>query len=116
MKSAGERAAIRTEAMAEMTFSSLGPQVSGAVIQVRASDPGPAPEPEHLNLIPDGRDPGPENGCGANHPVSGLPLSSWFEARLTTLGQPRLSEGAQPYLIHRKVGARRRRVRSPRNH
>ena len=47
--------------MAEMTFSGLGPQVSGAGIQVRASDPGPAPAPEHPNLIPDGRDLGPES-------------------------------------------------------
>ena len=42
--------------------------------QVRESDPGPAPEPEHPDQIPDGRDPGPENVSPANHPVSGFPL------------------------------------------
>ena len=25
--------------------------------------PAPAPEPEDPNLVPDGRDPGPESGC-----------------------------------------------------
>ena len=34
--------------------SGLGPQVPGSGYQVRASGPGPAPEPEQLNLIPAG--------------------------------------------------------------
>ena len=58
----------------------LGPQVSGAgyLVQVRVreiSNPEPGPEPEDLNLAPDGRDPKPENVPPANHPVSGFPLS-----------------------------------------
>ncbi len=47
----------------------LGSQVSAAGSPVRVigygygcgPEPEPAPAPEHLNLGPDGRDPGPEN-------------------------------------------------------
>jgi hypothetical protein len=47
-----------------------------AQVRVRESGPEPVPEPENLNLIPDGRDLGPENDFmpAAFYPVSGLPL------------------------------------------
>ena len=45
--------------------------------RVRKACPGPVPEPEHLNLMPDGRDLGPENKfSAATYPVSGFPLSA----------------------------------------
>ena len=66
--------------------NSFGSQVSALRSQVRViryrcgygqhSGPEPVPEPEHLNLAPDCRDPRPENVFRpANHPVSGPPLS-----------------------------------------
>ena len=57
---------------------SWGDAVSGlgSLVQVQAqvrarvpeSGPGPVPEPGHLNLIPDGRDLGPENASPAASP------------------------------------------------
>ena len=69
-----------------------------AQVRVRESGPEPVPEPENLNLIPDGRDLGPENDFmpAAFYPVSGLPLRL-SRGRADRPGQPRLSEGAQTY-------------------
>ena len=46
-----------------------------AQVRGRESGPEPVPEPEHLNLIPDGRDLRPENDYmpAASFPVSGFP-------------------------------------------
>ena len=44
----------RPESGYHSQVSGLSYQVSGTGYQVREPDPGPAPEPEHLNQMPDG--------------------------------------------------------------
>ena len=64
--------------MAGGTFSGPRSRLQVRVrVRVRESGPGPVPVPEDLNLIPDGRDLGPENDfiTAVSFPVSGLPLS-----------------------------------------
>jgi len=70
-------------------ISGLGSQVPGTGPQVRVqvqdlNFPVPEPVPDNPHLRPEGRDLGPED-------------ASCLKVGLTTPGQPRLSEGAQPY-------------------
>ena len=63
-------------------------------VRVRESGPIPVPVPEDLNLIPDGRDLGPENDfiTAASFPASGLPLS-WSLGRADHLWSAAVERG-----------------------
>jgi hypothetical protein len=69
-------------------WNNFGSQVR-AQVREQESGPEPVPEPEHLNLIPDNRDLGPENDymAAASYPVSGFPLSS-YRGRVGTACRP----------------------------
>ena len=74
-------------------------------VQVRVSGPGPVPEAEHLNQIPDGRDLRPENGfpppaTWGCHPPPGNGCTRTARAAVPSSMQL-CRDAVRPYLLHR---------------